>query len=161
MARTKGPSYYRSAGVIAVPLQDSSSQRCTASELRAASVQLELEAAERRVKELEAIIVTQAEQVHRVTKSAPEACANANKQKEDARFIEARAEMKGLKDKLRALADRECGCVACLEAPATNVMIPCGHLLYCDRCAPKSRAEFGDVCTVCNRAAKQFKIYRM
>ena len=158
MVRTKTTDYL-STGVLAVPLQDSSTLRCTASELRAASAELKLEAVEMRVKELEAIIVTQAEQVHRAMKSAHEACASADKRKADARFIEVREEMKGLKDKLRVLTERECGCVACLEAPASNVMIPCGHLLYCDGCASRSRTEFGDVCTVCNRAAEQFKIY--
>ena len=157
-------NHYRSrhSGVIAIPIQTGSTLQCR--EHRAVAVETKLEAAEMRVKGLEEIIVTQAEQLHRaIRNNRPEAgaCVSAHKQREDTRLLEVRAEMEGLKEKLRVLTDRDCGCVGCLDAPATNVMIPCGHLLYCDRCAPKSRAEFGDVCTVCNAPAKQFKIYPM
>ena len=156
-------SHYRSghSGVIAIPIQTSSTPQCR--ERKAVAVETKLEAAERRVKGLEDIIVTQAEQLHKAIRNRPGAgaCVSAHKQREDARFLEVRAEVEGLKEKLRRLTDRACGCVGCLDAPATNVMIPCGHLLYCDICAPKSRAEFGDVCTVCNAPAKQFKIYPM
>jgi hypothetical protein len=161
--QTKG-RHFRSghSGVIAVPIQTSSALQCR--EHRGAAVETKLDAAERRVKGLEDIIVTQAEQLHKAIRNnrpGAGACVSACKEQEEARLLEVCAEMEGLKEKLRILTERDCGCVGCLDAPATNVMIPCGHLLYCDKCAPKSRTEFGDVCTVCDAPAKQFKIYPM
>ena len=84
---------------------------------------------------------------------------NADNQRNETRLIGVRAEMEGLRNELRMMTDREKGCVGCFDAPATVALIPCGHLLYCDRCAPRSREQVGDRCTLCDKPAKQFKIY--
>jgi hypothetical protein len=126
--------------------------------------ELKLDSAERRVRTLETIIETQAEQLRDVgallkAGAIREARMSADNRRNEARLIGVRVEMEGLRDELRMVTDREKGCVGCFDAPATVALIPCGHLLYCERCAPKSREQVGDRCTLCDKPAKQFKIY--
>ena len=133
-------------------------------EQRAVSAEHKLDSAERRVRTLEAIVETQAERLDDVevllkSGAIREARMNADNQRNETRLIGVRAEMEGLRNELRMMTDREKGCVGCFDAPATVALIPCGHLLYCDRCAPRSREQVGDRCTLCDKPAKQFKIY--
>ncbi|CAL8461170.1 g701 [Coccomyxa elongata] len=149
------------AGVVASHQQSSSDLE---PEQRAVSPELKVDSAERRVRTLEAIIETQAERLRDVevllkSGAIREARMSADNRRNEARLIGVRAEMEGVRNELRMMTDREKGCVGCFDAPATVALIPCGHLLYCERCALKSRDQVGDRCTLCDKPAKQFRIY--
>ena len=149
------------AGVVAAHQEE---KLLIGPEQRAVSAEHKLDSAERRVRTLEAIVETQAERLDDVevllkSGAIREARMNADNQRNETRLIGVRAEMEGLRNELRMMTDREKGCVGCFDAPAMVALIPCGHLLYCERCALKSREQVGDRCTLCDKPAKQFKIY--